>query len=160
VYERILLAYDGSREGAIALREGAVLAKRVGAKVFILSVPPQFRGVIMAEAVYSGAMADHLEHYRGVLKQGVERLRSFGIEPVARLVGGDPAQAIGEFAVEIGADLVVVGHRRRSILERWWSGPSGAYLSDILSCSLLIARTVLSDEAFEAQMRAIAQAEA
>jgi nucleotide-binding universal stress UspA family protein len=154
VYERILLAYDGSREGAIALREGAVLARRVGAKVFLLSVPPQFRGVIMAEAVHGGAMSDYLEHYRGVLDQGVTRLRSFGIEPVARLIAGDPARAIGEFALEIGADLVVVGHRRRSILERWWSGSSGAYLSDVLSCSLLIARTVMSDEAFEAQMRA------
>ena len=157
MYERILLAYDGSREGAIALREGAVLAKRVGAQVFVLSVPPQFRGVIMAEAVHAGAMSDYLEHYRSVLEQGVARLRSFGIEPVAKLVAGDPARTIGEFALEIGADLVVVGHRRRSILERWWSGSSGAYLSDILSCSLLIARTVLSDEAFEAQMRAIAE---
>lgn len=154
MYERILLAYDGSREGAIALREGAVLAKREGAKVFLLSVPPQFRGVIMAEAVHGGAMSDYLEHYREVLDYGVTRLRSFGIEPDARLIAGDPARAIGEFALEIGADLVIVGHRRRSILERWWSGSSGAYLSDVLSCSLLIARTVMSDEAFDAQMRA------
>ena len=27
MYQRILLAYDGSQEGLIALREGAVLAK-------------------------------------------------------------------------------------------------------------------------------------
>ena len=27
MYERILLAFDGTREGAVALREGALLAK-------------------------------------------------------------------------------------------------------------------------------------
>ena len=38
MYKRILLAYDGSREGLVALREGALLAKRQGARVFLLSV--------------------------------------------------------------------------------------------------------------------------
>jgi nucleotide-binding universal stress UspA family protein len=158
VYERILLAYDGSREGAVALREGAVLAKCVRAEVFILSVPPQYRGVIMAEAVHGGAVADYLDHCRSVLDMGVARLRALGLEPQARLVTGDPARAIGAYAAEIRADLVVVGHRRRSLLERWWSGPGGAYLTDILACSLLIARNAISDEAFEAQMLALDQA--
>jgi hypothetical protein len=33
-----LLAYDGSVEGRTALREGALLAKQLGAEVFLLSV--------------------------------------------------------------------------------------------------------------------------
>ena len=35
---RIVLAYDGSREGRSALREGALLARKLGAQVFLLSV--------------------------------------------------------------------------------------------------------------------------
>jgi len=38
MYHRILLAYDGSREGRTALREGALLARRYGAAVYLLSV--------------------------------------------------------------------------------------------------------------------------
>lgn len=155
MYERILLAYDGSREGAVALREGAVLAKRLGARIFLLSAPPQFRGVLMAEAVHGGAMAEYLDHYRAVLDLGVARLRSLGLDPEARLVGGEPARAIGAVAAEMRADLVIVAHRRQSMLERWWSGPSGSYLSDNLTCSLLIARSAMDDAAFEAQMRAL-----
>jgi nucleotide-binding universal stress UspA family protein len=39
-----------------------------------------------------------------------------------------PAEEIGTFARQIEADLIVVGHRRQSAFDRWWSGPRGAYL--------------------------------
>jgi len=68
-------------------------------------------------------------------------------------VVGDPARAIAAFAREVRADLVVVGHRRKNLLERWWSGPSGAYLSDFIDCSLLIARNEISDEDFLFEMQ-------
>jgi len=68
-------------------------------------------------------------------------------------VVGEPAAAIGAFAKEIAADLVVLGHRRKSFFERWWSGPSGTYISDLIDCSLLISRKTISDEAFEAALR-------
>ena len=38
MYERILLAYDGSVEGRAALKEGALLARQDKAQVFLLSV--------------------------------------------------------------------------------------------------------------------------
>ena len=38
MYQRILLAYDGSLEGRTALREGALMARQCGAEVFLLSV--------------------------------------------------------------------------------------------------------------------------
>jgi nucleotide-binding universal stress UspA family protein len=154
MYRKILLAYDGSLEGAIALREGAILAKQHGAEVCILSVAPDSGGVQMAEGVMGGAVAQHMEHYREVLDRGVSRLTALGMKPTARLAVGEPARVIGAFAKEMGVDLVVVGHQKRSLLERWWSGPTGAYISDYIDCSLLIARNVISDEVFEAQMKA------
>jgi len=152
MYDRVLLAYDGSLEGAIALREGAILARQHGAAVFILSVVPDSSSVRMAEGVHGGALAQHVDRYREVLDRGVERLTRLGMQPVAKLVMGDPARAIGLFAREVRADLVVVGHQRRNMLERWWSGPTGAYISDHIHCSLLIARNAVSDEAFEKAM--------
>ena len=67
---------------------------------------------------------------------------------------GDPAQQIGDFAREVKADLVVVGHRKRSFLERWWTG--GGYIVDGVDCSLLVARTEISDAAFEAELARLA----
>ena len=154
VFERILLAYDGSLEGAVALREGALLAKRCGARVFILSVIPDSAGVNMAGSVHGGVFAHQMTTYEELLQRGIARLKQLGFEPAGKLVKGDPAREIGKYAKEVRADLVVVGHRRKSMIDRWWSGSSGAYISDFLQCSLLIARNAVSDEAFEAELRA------
>ena len=154
MYKRILLAYDGSLEGAVALREGALLAKRSGARVFILCVVPRTTGVRLAEgACMPGPSLIRSTVTKMCSRAASRRVGELGLEPVAKLVAGEPAREIGAFAKDIAADLVVVGHRRRNMLERWWSGSSGAYVSDYIGCSLLIGRNTVSDAAFEAEMR-------
>jgi nucleotide-binding universal stress UspA family protein len=155
MYERVLLAYDGSREGLIALREGALLARRCDAKVFLLSVLPlaATSATHMGDGVYAGAAEQQIETYRALLTRGVDALTQLGFAPVSRLVIGEPAPQIGAFAKEIAADLVVLGHRKRSFLERWWSGGAGAFVTDHVTCSVLIGRRVVSDADFEAALQ-------
>lgn len=155
MYARVLLAYDGTLEGRAALREGALLALRYGAEVHLLSVIADAGGARIADAVNADAMSLIEDRYRAILEEGIERLKQFGCSPRARLAFGEPAKVIGALADEISADLVVVGHRRQSMLERWWSGSSGAYLMDNLKCSLLISRKVMSQEDFEAELAVI-----
>jgi nucleotide-binding universal stress UspA family protein len=146
MYQTILLAYDGSREGRMALREGAILAKQCAAKVYLLAVVPH----VDPEGAHS--ITAEYQHYRDVLDEGVQRLTALGMAPVAKLAAGDASRAIGAYAEEVGADLVVVAHQRRSLLERWWSGPLGGYISDNIRCSLLVARDDISDAVFAEKM--------
>ena len=80
--------------------------------------------------------------------EAMVRLRELGFDPSGKLVSGEPTQEIAAYAAAIGADLLVVGHRKKSLFERWWSGQTGAYLMDHVGCSLLIARRAISDEEF------------
>jgi nucleotide-binding universal stress UspA family protein len=153
MFKHILLAYDGTAESVMALREGALLAKSCGAKVFLLSVIPLTSGVQMAEGMFGGVVGHQIDSYKELLEHAVARLKLLGFQPAARLVRGEPAPIIGAVAKEIGADLVVVGHRQQTLLSRWWSGSTHAYLSDYIRCSLLIARNPMSDEAFETELR-------
>jgi nucleotide-binding universal stress UspA family protein len=150
MYKRILLAYDGSVEGRTALREGALLAKQCGAEVFLLSVLADIGTLLLSEVTLAGATVQMEEDFHEILQEGVARLKKLGFDPVAKLVRGLPAEEIGKFAQEVGADLIVVGHRRQSAFDRWWSGPKGAYLMDFTDCSLLVARNAVTDEAIEA----------
>ena len=150
MYERILLAYDGSVEGRTALREGALLARQCGAKVFLLSVLADYDTFLVAEAALAGISVRVEDDFTEILNEGVARLKKLGFDPVAKMVRGQPADEIGKFAKEIEADLIVVGHRRQSAFDRWWSGPKGAYLMDYTDCSLLVARNAVSDEVIEA----------
>jgi nucleotide-binding universal stress UspA family protein len=104
MYKRILLAYDGSAEGRTALREGALLAQLCGAQVFLLSVVVETGGLMMAEGAYPGASAQVEDAFTSVLNEGVARLKQLGFDPVAKLVRGDPAAEIGNFASQIEAD--------------------------------------------------------
>jgi nucleotide-binding universal stress UspA family protein len=51
-------------------------------------------------------------------------------------------------AKDIGANLVVVGHRPDGPLARWWFSSVGTYLVKNLLCSVLIAQTEIGDEEF------------
>ena len=126
MYQRILLAYDGSLEGRIALREGALLARACGAQVYLLSIVPAAGGIAIAEAAHAGPSAQLALQYQAIFDEGIAKLTAFGLPPIARMTHADAPAAIREFAEEIRADLVIVGHRKQSLAQRWWSGSSGA----------------------------------
>jgi nucleotide-binding universal stress UspA family protein len=160
MYQRILLAYDGNEDGIVALREGALLARRFDAQVFLLSVLPEQQGLMPLASgmtVNSGPFASvvrtQMASYTAVLDRGMAALKKLGLTPVGKLVIGEPAPEIGAYAREVGADLVVVGHHHQSLLQRWWSGGTGAYLGDHVDCSVLISRKLIGDDEFARELK-------
>jgi nucleotide-binding universal stress UspA family protein len=152
VYKRILLASDGTRESLVALREGALIAKAVRARVWLMIIEPETASLRVADGIYP-APRDPGEA-SALLGRGLQRLARLGVAAEGEVVFGEPAPLITARARAFKADLVVVGHRRRSFLERWWSGGTGAYLIDGVTCSVLVARDVVSDAEFEAHLAA------
>jgi nucleotide-binding universal stress UspA family protein len=148
MYRRILLASDGSLESLVALREGALMAHALRAAAYLLIVRPEGTGVMMAE-VFPVLHQD--DPARELLARGLERLKRLGLAADGVIAAGEPTQVIAACARSFAADLVVVGHRRQSLLDRWWSGKAGAYIIDHVGCSVLVARDVISDDEFEAK---------
>lgn len=140
MYRNILLAYDGSTEGALALRQGADLALALGAHVTLLAVVAESGGMAIADAVGPGDLLEREEAaYRAVLQSGLDDLAARGLKATSRLARGLPTEEIATTARAIRADLIVVGHRRLGTLARWWSGSVGASLLDGAPCSVLVA---------------------
>jgi nucleotide-binding universal stress UspA family protein len=154
MYRKVMLAYDGSREGRAALREGALLARRLGAEVVLLAIIP---AVTSADAM--GAPMVLPDEHEVILQEGLTKAREFGLSVSGKVVRGEPVEEIKAWADKLGVDLVVVGHRKRSLLERWWSGPSHAFLSDHLECSLLISRNSIEEDDLRAELDKAAAAE-
>jgi nucleotide-binding universal stress UspA family protein len=118
LYKKVLLAYDGSIEGRRALREGAKLAQLCGAEVFLLAVVEISSGAVTLEGGFAVPVEEQIATYKGILAEGVDRLKAMGFSPTARLGMG----AAGRIRVrrKIGQQLVVVGHRPRC----WRDGDS------------------------------------
>lgn len=148
MYKKVLLAYDGSVEGRRALREGAKLAQLCGAEVCLLAVV-EVSSIMTPEAGLTIPIDEQMGNYKEILAEGVKRLQELGFSPDSRLEMGDAGQKIAEVAAEIGAQLVVVGHRPQGPLARWWFDSVGSYLVKRLRCSALVAQTEISDDEFE-----------
>ena len=148
MYRKVLLAYDGSIEGRRALREGAKLAQLCRAEVFLLAVV-ELSPIGTPDAGLTIPIDEQTANYESTLAEGVERLKALGFLPTARLETGNPGQKIADVAEEIGAQLVVVGHRPQGPLARWWFGSVGSYLVKRLRCSVLVGQTEISDDEFE-----------
>ncbi|WP_455380491.1 universal stress protein [Acidihalobacter prosperus] len=142
MYQTILLAYDGTRQCRVALQEGADLAVLCGASTVLLSVMPLSLGLSVGEGFNAGEILneDH-EYYQNILNEGVGQLHKRGLNAQGRLVLGDPVEQITHIALEVEADLVVIGHNRRSVLSRWWRSSLETSLLDALQCSILVAQT-------------------
>ena len=126
-------------EGRKALREGALLARAMGAQTHLLAICRDLASTLVPEAVTS-TLVECEEHVaQSILDQGVQKLRELGIDAQGTLLIGDPLVHIPSFAAKIGADLVVVGYRQRGRFARWWSDSPQPVLLHRMSCSILVA---------------------
>ncbi|MGE0387470.1 MAG: universal stress protein [Gammaproteobacteria bacterium] len=139
MYQTILLCYDGTREGRAAVRQGAELAMKLGAQTHMLAVMQTPVGAYMTEAISDSYFEREQQAAQQLLDEAVRWLNERGLQTQGHLVFGNPADQIPQMATALAADLVVVGHHRRSSLARWWAGPENASLLDRVPCSLLIA---------------------
>lgn len=140
MYRKILLAYDGSTFSDAVLGQGVALARLCGAELHLLSIVATSGATAIAEAF---GPSDVLGFEQRELEQAVamalQDTRKQGVTVTACVRIGDPAVAIVEYAREIHADLIVLGHSSKGVLSRWLQGSVGAYLLDHLPCSLLVA---------------------
>lgn len=151
MYQTILLAYDGSLEGRLALREGARLAQICAARVVLLAVVDPTEDFVPLAGGIAGVyiqpeLPDRTDDVQAILDEGFARLSRMGVAAEARLERGEPVDRITEVAKQVSADLVVVGHHKRGMVARWLIGSVAASLSDSLDCSLLIARMEIPDQ--------------
>ncbi|RKT21125.1 nucleotide-binding universal stress UspA family protein [Paraburkholderia sp. RAU2J] len=137
-FNRILLCYDGTREGQHALKDGASLAQELHAEVHVLSVlnnSAWIQGADITSAVPIDLITDSA---RSLLDEGLQKLAARGIIARGHFAIGDPLDEIPLLANELKVDLIVVGHRHSSRLARWWGGRSDGLLLDRVGCSVLV----------------------
>jgi nucleotide-binding universal stress UspA family protein len=138
-YRKILLCYDGSREGRKALRCGADLAIDMNAETHVLAVVNMHSSIAQSGGMLTDIACRKFEDAaRDVLQEGVDKLAARGLVAHGHFAFGDPSEEISALARKLGVDLVVIGHRPRTGLARWWAGSGNTALLDRLNCSILV----------------------
>jgi nucleotide-binding universal stress UspA family protein len=141
VYSRILVGFEGSPESHEALRKAIELARRLGAEVRIVTVVPPpsvVLGPLMTpEEIDFTPLARAAEEE---LKRIAEEASKEGVSVTHEVRLGEPATELLEAAEEWGADLIVLGRRRLSGLERVAIGSVSSKVANHAGVDVLIVR--------------------
>ena len=132
MYSKILLATDGSEDARRATDHAFELAEAFGASVHM---------VYVAETAVPVAYGDYLRSEgdrvtRSVAARGAQR----GIDVVWEVVEGVPHEEIEKHAERSDVDLIVVGSRGRSGIERRLLGSVTDRLLRTVSVPVLVIR--------------------
>ena len=141
MYKRILLAYDGSESGQKALLNCRDIAQWSHSELYLVAVMPPVINVAVDGAYYDGGSDAESERqrYQGILAEGLKQLSETGDVATGEVLVGDSVEQIAGYARQIGADLIVVGHRHLdSWAARWWRGSSTRALIEHAPCSVLV----------------------
>lgn len=142
MYQRILLAYDGSESGQQALLESSEFAHWSQSALHLIAVVPVLSSPIWFEVAAPPMARSDVEvnNALALIERGVARLQSMGCNAQGEVVSGDAVTEISAMAQRMQADLIVVGHKHRdSWAARWWSGDVSRSLIEHAPCSVLVA---------------------
>lgn len=136
--EKILLGYDGSESANDALAFALDLASRYGAELRVLAVirPPEFAEDVETEA----SIETWQRHYRKVLQPIEGQLAAASITGRCDVMVGHPAEQIVLYAEKHGIDHIVVGHRGRTLFERWLIGSVARQVIAYAHCAVTVVR--------------------
>jgi nucleotide-binding universal stress UspA family protein len=142
-YQKILLAYNGSKEGRRALLECADLASFLKAEAHLLAVASMPPSLFLTEGfVPEELLEEEKKRAQEILNEGTAQLKQKGFTVKGHLAVGEPVEEICRLAAELKCDLIVVGHQQKaSFASRWWRGSVGKTLLDFAPCSIFVAQT-------------------
>lgn len=138
MFRQILLAYDGSQPSQKAFERSLEMAQALNAQLAIVAVvrPPDFAEDVETEAILE-AGRQHFERELAALR---DRAIAGGLTPRILVKFGHPAEQIIGAADELGADLIVTGHRGKGLFERWLLGSVSRLVIAYARCAVLVVR--------------------
>ena len=144
MYKTIVLAYDGSEAGQLALLESRELAQWSHAQVWLVAVMPSPANLAGYDgSIYIPEIAEHdRQRFQAILDDGLRRMTEAGYQAQGELRMGESVHEITTFAKHVQANLIVVGHKHLdSWAARWWRGSVSGALIEHAPCSVLCVIT-------------------
>ena len=136
--KNILLAYDGSAPAEKAYSFALDIAKKYDADLYVLAVarPPEFGDDVETEAVIENSK----KHYHKILAPLRAQAPSAGMRLHFEVAVGHPAEQIIRHAERLKADVIVIGHRGKSLFERLRLGSVSKQVIQYAHCNVTVVR--------------------
>lgn len=139
MFNKILLAYDGSDGSKLAFEKAAEIAKLTIADFHILAVGriPEYAETV---SEVNEAKEQASNFYSKIMDEATRNLSQRGLAAISHIEFGKPGDVILRMAEDLKADLVVLGTNLHSALRRRFLGATVDKVVDRAHCSVLVIR--------------------
>ena len=139
--KKLLVAFDGSEYSIKAFDfalELSNLSPEPSHEIYVLSVaqPPEPADLVEVDAIIDAAR----EHYEELFSDLRRKGREANVPVITEVAVGHPAQQIVHYADEKGCDMVILGHRGKSLMERWKIGSVSKRVTSYAPCTVTIVK--------------------
>jgi nucleotide-binding universal stress UspA family protein len=146
MFKSIVVGTDGSETATEAVRQAVDLAKRVGARLELVSAYEPVSESRLREEKREVPedlqwMVNAREDVESTLKVAAETATEAGVPVDTFARQGDPADAILDVAEEQKSDLIIVGNKGMTGAKRFLLGSVPNKVSHHAPCSVMIIRT-------------------
>ncbi|MHB1322403.1 MAG: universal stress protein [Acidithiobacillus ferrivorans] len=141
MFQKILVAYDSSPSSETALSQGGGLARLCQGELHLFGVIVNTGGMAIGQAAGAeDVLGREGNAVRSSLDAVAGKLRAEGLRVVTQTAEGNPAEEISRYALQTGADLLIIGHIPHFSLGHWLQGAVAKALLRELPCSILVAK--------------------
>ena len=140
MFDKILLAVDGSEHALHAARKAAELARTMKPTEFRIIVSYDTIPVYLGEPNLQFAIDNRKSDAEQVLNQAVQEIGSIPCDIHTELIEGSPAEAIIDVAKTRKSDLIVMGSRGLGTLAGLLLGSTSQKVVAHAPCPVLIVR--------------------
>ena len=140
MFEKVLLAVDGSEHALHAARTAADLARTMNSKEFRIVVAYDFIPPYLGEPNMQQAINARMEDAQSVLQNAVKEVGELPCEIHTELIEGPTAEAIIGVATTRKSDVIVMGSRGLGRLAGLLLGSTSQKVVAHAPCPVLIVR--------------------
>ena len=142
-FKKILVGYDGSEVSKKALYKAIDLAKLTNGELHIVGVvrPFEFAAVdfILPEEIEEYEK-EEISKEEKFLREALDIARGQGMDAKTKVLEGEPAEELMDYADNNGCDLIVVGHRGVGGFKRMILGSTASNLVKYANQSVLVVK--------------------
>ena len=140
MFEKVLLAVDGSEHALYAARTAAALTRTLSAREFRIVVAYDFIPPYLGEPNMQYAIDARMDEAKAILENAANEVGKLPCEVNTELVEGSAAQAIIKVATARGSDIIVMGSRGLGTLAGLLLGSTSQKVVAHAPCPVLIVR--------------------
>jgi nucleotide-binding universal stress UspA family protein len=139
MFNKILLAYDGSDGSKLAFEKAAEIAKWTNGDFHILAVGriPEYAETV-SEVEEAKEQAG--DFYSKIIAEAIRNLSAKGITATPHVEFGKPGDVILRKAEDLKAEMIVLGTNPHSALRRRFLGATVDKVVDHAQCSVLVIK--------------------